>query len=148
MESPLDAVTPAGIRMPVPENEAERLTVVKDYNLVHAELKGDVDNLVALAKRIFKTKIALLTVLDEEKQHFRSNFGLDDLESTPRSISFCSYAIMNESNAVFVVLETLTHPMFMNNPLVIGPPYIRFYAGAPLEVHAPLLLPSLCILYV
>ena len=87
------------------------------------------DRLVSLAARLFNVPIALVSLVDDERQWFKARCGLD-VEQTPRSISFCVYAILGDD--VMVVPDATLDPRFAENPLVTGGPRIRFYAGAPL----------------
>lgn len=101
------------------------------------------DALTQLASYICGTPIALVSLLDHERQWFKSSVGLD-VSETPRDISFCQYAIMGDE--VYEVDNTLENVLFANNPLVTGNPNIRYYAGAPLRDSKGFNLGSLCVI--
>lgn len=101
------------------------------------------DDLTALAAEICETPIALITILDETRQWFKSRVGLD-VESTPREQAFCNYTISR--GELFIVPDTLAEKRFAQNPLVTGPPRIRFYAGAPLITPGGHAVGTLCVI--
>ena len=88
------------------------------------------DRFTSLAKRIFNVPIALVTVLTKDTFWIKSNVGLPGLTELPCNESFCAYTVMDESPELFVVEDVLKDERFQQNPMVIGPPYARFYAGA------------------
>ena len=113
----------------VPPNERQRLDRLRDYAIDVAD-QGPLDNLVQMVSATFDTPIALISIVDLERQWFKAKVGLEASE-TPREMSFCAHAI-NKPDELFVVEDTTSDPRFMNNPLVLGNPNIRFYAGIPL----------------
>ena len=116
----------------IPENESSRLAALRRLGVLDTQAEERFDRITRIAKTHFGVAIALVSLVDADRQWFKSCQGIDASE-TPRNISFCGHAILREE--VFVVTNAVEHPDFADNPLVIGPPNIRFYAGAPL--HAP-----------
>jgi len=115
-----------------PKNEDKRLQSLCSLNILDTLPEERFDRFTRIAKRHFGVSIALVSLVDAERQWFKSRQGLDASE-TPRDISFCGHAILK--NGIFNISDTLEDIRFADNPLVTGPPNIRFYAGAP--IHAP-----------
>lgn len=115
-----------------PQNENKRLASLCALEVLDTDDEERFDRITRLAKVHFEVEIALVSLVDSERQWFKSKQGLDACE-TPRSISFCGHAIL--SDEILYVPNALEDLRFADNPLVTGPPDIRFYAGAPL--HAP-----------
>ena len=128
---------------PFPENESERLKALKSYNIMDSLSEQEYDDITLLASKICKTPIALISLLDEKRQWFKSKVGLDFTE-TPRDISFCQHAILDYKT--FEVTNTLENPIFADTPLVTSFPYIRFYAGTPLTDPDGFNLGTLCVI--
>ncbi|NPU91031.1 MAG: GAF domain-containing protein [Gammaproteobacteria bacterium] len=101
------------------------------------------DRLTRLAKTLFGTEMALVSLVDTDRQWFKSRQGLDASE-TPRDISFCGHAILGSD--ILEVTDARQDPRFADNPLVVGPPHIRFYAGAPLKAASGHRVGTLCII--
>ncbi|TWI55736.1 EAL domain-containing protein (putative c-di-GMP-specific phosphodiesterase class I) [Pseudomonas duriflava] len=129
--------------VPVPANEIERVAEIQELCLLDPLPDPVFDGIVKLAAELFKVPIALVSIVDTNRQWFRARVGLA-IQETPREQSFCTYAIL--SDKPFVVPDTLQDPRFQNNPLVTGEPYIRFYTGVPLLTQNGLGLGSLCII--
>lgn len=128
---------------PIPENEIERLKALKEYSIMDSLAEKEYDAITQLASYICGTPIALVSLLDEERQWFKSSVGLGVTE-TPRSFSFCQYAIMGDD--IYEVNNAMENELFTENPLVTGNPNIRFYAGAPLKDENGFNLGSLCVI--
>ena len=127
----------------LPANEKERLKELRSLNVLDTTAEERFDRLTRMAKRVFGVDIALVSLVDENRQWFKSKVGLDACE-TGRDISFCGHAILG--NEVFVIEDALNDERFHDNPLVTGPPNIRFYAGAPLRYMNGNKLGTLCII--
>lgn len=128
---------------PVPESEDERIAALRSANLLDTSAEERFDRLTRLAKRLFGVPIALVSLVDVNRQWFKSCVGLDASE-TSRDISFCGHAILGHD--VFVVPDALADDRFSDNPLVTGPPFIRFYAGCPLQVARGSKIGTLCVI--
>lgn len=126
-----------------PEAEARRLAVLAEYQLLNSDQNEDLDRLTQLASRLFHTPIVLISLVDRDRQLFKSRVGLDVCE-TIRDISFCAHAIVADD--IFVVSDALADPRFRENPLVLGRPFIRFYAGKPLVTPSGERLGTLCLI--
>jgi len=126
---------------PIPENEKERLAVLKEYNILDTIKEEEFNRLVKLASLICEVPIALVSLIDEDRQWFKARVGID-VEQTPRDISFCQHAIM--TNDLFEVEDATKDERFKNNPLVTGFPNIKFYAGYPLKDPQGYNLGTLC----
>jgi adenylate cyclase len=128
----------------VPEDEADRLSALHQYDILDTLPEKVFDDLTALAAYICGSLISLLSLTDEHRQWFKSTVGLATTE-TPRNIAFCSHAIL-QPNQLMIVPDTLQDDRFATNPLVKADPNIRFYAGAPLVTPDGYPLGTLCVL--
>ena len=127
----------------IPENEAARQAALESYNIIDSKDEKAFDDLTLIASQICQTPIALVSLIDNDRQWFKSRYGLDITE-TPRNISFCGHAI-NEPQKIFEVNNTAEDQRFVDSPLVTGQPNIAFYAGVPLVDDDNLALGTLCV---
>ena len=134
----------ASMKAPLyPRNEAERIRALHDLLILDTEPEERFDVITTYCQSRFNVEIALVSLVDTDRQWFKSACGLAAKE-TPRNISFCGHAILQEK--VMVVGDALEDERFRDNPLVIGPPHIRFYAGAPLKLSNGHLVGTLCLI--
>ncbi|MGK0188945.1 MAG: signal transduction histidine kinase [Verrucomicrobiales bacterium] len=128
---------------PLPANEAERLQTLHRYQILDTEAEEAFDELTRLAAIICDSPISVTSLVDEKRQWFKSKFGID-ADETPREWAFCTHAIMNPKP--MVVPDATRDSRFAENPLVVGDPHIRFYAGAPLKSLNGTNLGTLCVI--
>lgn len=127
----------------VPENEERRLKVLLELQLLDSPREPIYDNVTLLASEIFDVPISLVSIVDRERQWFKSRVGLEASE-TGRDISFCGHVVYTREP--LVIKDALRDPRFSDNPLVTGPPRIRFYAGVPILLEEDLCIGTLCII--
>lgn len=126
---------------PSPSNEADRLQLLRSLGVIDTPAEEVFDRITRVLAQMLQVPIALVSLIDENRQWFKSKVGLSLCE-TPRDIAFCAHAL--EGSDVMVVEDTMDDPRFFSNPLVLGFPYIRFYAGVPLRSHEGLIIGTLC----
>jgi GAF domain-containing protein len=126
-----------------PSDEPTRLAELKGYGVLDTPNEAEFDAIVREAAAALGVPIALISLIDENRQWFKARVGLEPQE-TPRSISFCTHAIRGPD--VFVVNDAQADPRFSENPLVTGDPNIRFYAGAPLRTSTGKRIGTLCVI--
>lgn len=128
----------------VPLDETQRLLSLHSLRILDTAAEERYDRITRMAKRLFGVDICLVSLVDSERQWFKSKAGLDACE-TARDISFCGHAI--NGSEPFVVMDAAEDDRFSDNPLVTGPPHIRFYAGQPIQCPNGYRLGTLCIIH-
>ncbi len=128
---------------PEPPDEARRLEALRSLEILDTPPDERFDRLTRIATALFDVPVALVSLVDADRQWFKSHQGLD-VSETPREMAFCSHAILTEGP--MVVNDADRDDRFADNPLVTGPPHVRFYAGAPLEVGDGGRVGTLCLL--
>lgn len=128
---------------PHPTNETERMAALESYDVLDSEPEAGFDDLALIASQICNTPIALVTLVDNHRQWFKARVGLEAPE-TPREDAFCAHSILEEET--LIVADAEHDPRFRDNPLVLGAPGIRFYAGAPLRDAEGHGLGTLCVI--
>jgi diguanylate cyclase (GGDEF)-like protein len=127
----------------IPQDEEVRLKTLRSLNILDTPPEERFDRLTRMAKRILGVPFALVSLVDENRQWFKSSVGLS-VSETPRDISFCGHAILG--NEIFIIPDATKDERFADNPLVLNEPYIRFYAGYPLRSLNGNNLGTLCII--
>ncbi len=127
----------------IPENESQRIKSLKDLEILDTPPEERFDRITKIAQIMLDVPIALVSLIDSNRQWFKSCIGLDTRE-TPRSLSFCGHAIHNEE--ILTIEDALLDKRFADNPLVTGNPFIRFYAGRPIHSPDNNVLGTLCII--
>ena len=131
------------IKPATPVDEATRVGTLRALDILDTAPEERFDRLTRLAKRLFGVPIALVSLVDTNRQWFKSCDGLGATE-TPREISFCGHAILSDD--ILVIPDALLDDRFCDNPLVVDDPHIRFYAGCPLRAPNGSRLGTLCLI--
>ena len=132
-----------GVVEPLSADETMRLEILAEYQVLDTPPENDFDRIVSLAARIFDVPMVLISLVDRERQFFKARVGFDVCETT-RDVSFCAHAIRGED--ILFIPDASLDPRFADNPLVLGPPSLRFYAGKPLVAPSGERLGTLCVL--
>ena len=128
----------------IPQNEGARIAELESYSILDSLSEDDYDAITALASEICETPISLISLVDQNRQWFKSHHGLASSE-TPKDYSFCAHAI-NEPDDVFIIEDSRLDARFSDNPLVTEEPYVIFYAGVPLVTNNGFPLGTLCVI--
>lgn len=114
------------------ETEKQRLKALRQLNVLDSPFETIFDTITQLASEVCGTPVALISLVDEHRQWFKSNVGLNGVTETDRSVAFCAHTIL--TNQILEVPDATQDDRFSENPLVTGNPDIRFYAGAPITL--------------
>lgn len=128
---------------PIPADDEARLAALRELLILDTPPEERFDRIVEFAAAEFDVPIALVSLIDRDRQWFKARVGLAACE-TAREISFCGHAIMQRE--LFEVLDAARDPRFADNPLVVGDPFIRFYLGAPLVMPGGATVGTLCLI--
>jgi diguanylate cyclase (GGDEF)-like protein len=128
---------------PLPADESARVEALRSFFILDSQSDENFDRITRLASQMLGLPVALISLVDEDRQWFLSRVGVDVCQ-TGREVAFCAHAICGDE--VFVVTDTLNDERFRSNPLVTGPPHIRFYAGAPLHTGQGHNIGTLCVI--
>jgi signal transduction histidine kinase len=131
------------IPSPTPKDDELRVAALRRYCVLDTLAEPAFDRLTKIAQHIFGMPTVLISLIDSDRQWFKSRIGLE-IEQTPRNISFCGHAVYHRK--LLIVPDALADPRFFDNPFVVGPPGIRFYIGAPLITPDGFALGSLCVI--
>ena len=127
-----------------PENDASRVQALRDLQILDTLPEQGYDDLALLASRICGTPIALISLVDGDRQWVKAKVGLD-VSEIPRNLAFCGHAIL-EPNQVFIVHDAQADDRFAANPLVTDGPRVRAYAGAPIVMRSGEVLGTVCVI--
>lgn len=131
------------IPAPIPPDDALRLQALRELLILDTPPEQRFDRIVQFAAGEFDMPIVLISLVDENRQWFKAKVGLDACE-TARDVSFCGHAITQPD--LFIIEDATRDARFADNPLVTGPPHVRFYCGAPLKLPSGAVVGTLCLI--
>lgn len=132
------------ISPPLPRNESRRLHALRELLILDTPPEERFDRISAFAAKEFDVPMALVSLVDQDRLWSKSQFGFEEQRETPRDVSFCGHAIHMPD--ALVVPDALKDPRFRENPMVMGKPYVRFYAGSVLRLPYGQVVGTLCIM--
>lgn len=142
-----NTVMPTPVNYPMPSDEAKRLEILQQYQIMYSEQEPAFERITGLVKQFFGLPLVAISFLDEHQQFFKSIIG-SEIRTTPRSVAVCNYTVAQAKP--FIVPDILLHDNLKNHPMVQNAPYLRFYAGVPLmvadEAGEPFALGALCVM--
>ncbi len=115
------------LQAPIPQDENIRLQAVKDLNILDSQAEKCFDEITKDAIEFFRVPLSTISIIDKDREWYKSCNGMCSTKEGSRDISFCGHALL--SSDIFIIEDTTKDPRFADNPYVVGPPYIRFYAG-------------------
>jgi GAF domain-containing protein len=128
----------------IPADETHRLDALRSLAILDTPPEADFDAIVALGCELFEVPICLVSLVDAQRQWFKACVGLTGTAETSRAVSFCGHAILREE--ALVVADATNDERFADNPLVTGPPHVRFYAGMPIRLPSGYQIGTVCII--
>lgn len=131
------------ISPPLPKNELQRLQTLYSLHVLDTRAEERFDRITRIAQNLFHVPVALVSLIDKDREWFKSRYGLQ-CQETPRAISFGAHTILQKE--LMIVPDTLQDDRFIDNPLVLGEPKIRFYLGCPLQINGQFNIGTLCLI--